>query len=221
MRALRGRSGDGQGKDMAAMQVGVGMARWRITGGPGCIKVRGMKPETQETRRLVVFADYCQYFLQDLDAHGIWMRSHGADPALAPAGWTEEAVYGHRIGVEPYSLAIGTARRDVVEVSLRIHRSAPAADLEGAEHVVEADLGLPGGDLAICEVAGDPGEERHVRVAAGSYRVRVSYLPSGPPLEGSNQSEPGDHFLYQIDLWPTARAAALAVLKQGPRLWAG
>ena len=183
--------------------------------------VRGMKSEVPEARRLVVFADYCQFFLQDLKAHGIWMRSPGADPALAPAGWTEEAVYGHRIGVELYSLAIGTARRDIVEISLRVCPSAPAADLDGAAHVVEADLGLPGGDLAVCGVADDPGEEHHVRVAAGSYRVRVSYRPSGPPPEGSNQSEPGDHFLYQVDLWLTARATALAVLKQGPRLWAG
>jgi hypothetical protein len=176
-----------------------------------------MEPETPGSQRLIVFADYCQFFLQDLDAHGAWMRSHGAYPELAPAGWTEEAVYGHRIGVEPYSLAIGTARRDNVEVSLRISRRAPAADPEGAEHVVEADLGLPGGDLAICEVGDDLGKKRHVRVAAGSYRVRVSYLPSGPPA-GSNQSEPGDHFLYQIDLWPAPQAAPLVVLKQGPRL---
>jgi hypothetical protein len=180
-----------------------------------------MKSEGQETRRLVVFADYCQFFLQDLEAHGIWMRSHGADPALAPAGWTEDAVYGHRIGVDPYSLAIGRARRDIVEVSLRVHPFAPAADLNGAEHAVEADLGLPSGDLAVCGVADEPGEEQHARVAAGSYRVRVSYRPSGPPPEGSNQSEPGDHFRYQVDLWLTARATTLAVLKQGPRLWAG
>ena len=36
------------------------------------------------------------------------------------------------------------------DVSLCVHPSAPAPDLDGAEHVVEADLGLPGGDLAIC-----------------------------------------------------------------------
>lgn len=114
-------------------------------------------------------------------------------------------MYGHRIGAEPYSLAVGTARRDSVEVSLRICPRAPVADLEGAGHIVEADLGLPGGDLAICGVGDDLGEERHVRVAAGSYRVRVSYLPSGPPPSGSDQLEPGDHFLYQIDPWPTSR----------------
>lgn len=134
-----------------------------------------------------------------------WMQSHSPDPDLPPAGWTEEAVYGHRIGAEPYSLAVGTARRDSVEVSLRICPRAPVADLEGAGHIVEADLGLPGGDLAICGVGDDLGEERHVRVAAGSYRVRVSYLPSGPPPSGSDQLEPGDHFLYQIDPWPTSR----------------
>lgn len=180
--------------------------------------MRGMKPEVPEAQRLVVFADYWQFFLQDLDAHGIWMRSHATDPGLIAAGWTEEAVYGHRIGVEPYSLAIGTARRDSVEVSLRICPGAPVADLEDFEHVVEADLGLPGGDLAICEVAG---EEQHFRVAAASYRVRVSYLPAGPPLTGSDQSVPGDHFLYRIDLWTAPHAAPPVVLKQGPRLWAG
>ena len=110
------------------------------------------------------------------------MRSHGADPGLAPAGWTEEAVYGHRIGAEPYSLAIGTARRDNVEILLRICPRAPAADLEAAEHVVEADLGLPGGDLAICAAGDDLGQERHVRVAAAvtGYACRIS-LPGRRP----------------------------------------
>ena len=84
---------------------------------------------------------------------------------------------------------------------LVVHHSAPVADPDGAEHAAEADLGLPSGDLAICGAADDPGEGQHVRVAAGSYRVRVSYRPSGPPPEGSDQSEPGDHFLYQVDLW--------------------
>ena len=180
--------------------------------------LREMRSEGPETRRLVVFADYYQFFLQDLEAHRVWMGSHGADPDLAPAGWTKEAVYVHWIGVEPYSLAIGTARRDTVEVCLRVHPCAPAADLDGAAHVVEADLGVPSGDLAVCGVADDPGQEQHVRVEGGSYRVRVSYRPSGTPPERWNQSEPGSHFLHQIDLWPTVRAAALTVLKQGPRL---
>jgi hypothetical protein len=137
-----------------------------------------MEPETPGSQRLIVFADYCQFFLQDLDAHGAWMRSHGADPELAPAGWTEEAVYGHQIGVEPYSLAIGTARRDNVEVSLRISRRAPAADPEGAEHVVEADLGLPGGDLAICEVGDDLGKSD----MSVSQRAATAYAsPICPP----------------------------------------
>ena len=37
---------------------------------------------------------------------------------------------------------------------LVVHPSAPAADLDGAEHAAEADLGLPSGDLAICGAAG-------------------------------------------------------------------
>jgi hypothetical protein len=180
-----------------------------------------MKSEDPETRRLAVFADYYQFFVQGLDAHDIWMRSHGADPGLAPGGWTEDAAHGHRIGAGHYSLAIGTARRDIVEVSLCIHHCAPAADLDGAEHVVEADLGLPSGDLAIYGPTDDPGEGQHLRIAPGSYRVRVSYHPSGLPPQNANHSEPGDHFLYQVDLRPTPLPATLAVLKQGSRLWAG
>jgi hypothetical protein len=183
--------------------------------------VREVKSEGPETRRLVVFADYYQFFLQDLESHEIWMRSHATDPDLPPAGWTEEAVYGHRIGVEPYSLAIGTARRDIVEVSLRVCPSEPAADLGGAEHVVEADLGLPGGDLAICGVADGPGDENHVRVAAGSYRVRVSYRPSGTPPEDRTSPSLAIISFVRSTCCFVAHATALAVLKQGPRLWAG
>ncbi|GIH78345.1 hypothetical protein Plo01_47740 [Planobispora longispora] len=149
------------------------------------------------------------------------MRSHAEDDLSAPAGWTEEAVYVHRIGVQPHSIAVGTARSDLVDTTLLLYSTAPIADLEEADHVVEADIELPTGDLAVYGPADDPGQERHVTVAAGRYRVRVSYLPSAPPASGHNDSELGDHFRYRIDIWPTGSPSVLAVLKQGYRLWAG
>jgi hypothetical protein len=63
-------------------------------------------PESPDVHHLTVFADYYQFYLQDLHAYLQWMRSHGADPDLPPAGWTSEAVYIHRIGVEPHSLSV-------------------------------------------------------------------------------------------------------------------
>lgn len=51
-------------------------------------------------------------------------------------------------------------------------------------------------------------------------RVRVSYVPAGPPTSDTNGG-PGDHFLYQVDLWPSDRAHGLVIVKQGPEIWAG
>jgi hypothetical protein len=170
---------------------------------------------------LTVLSDHGQFYLTDLGAHSDWMRLHGTDPDLAPAGWTEEAVYGHRIGVEPFSVSIGTARDATVEVEvlLRVVPAAPAADPGAAEHIVEADLGLPSGDLAIYGPADDPGSEQHVHIAPGHYRIRVSYRHRGLPEKDADDPQAGRDFLYQVDLWPAAVPAPVTVLKQGPRSW--
>lgn len=77
-----------------------------------------------------------------------------------------------------------SARQEIVDVAIRVRPTAPSADLNAAEHVVEADIGFPGGDAAVYGPADDPGNEQHVRLPAGSYRARVSYLLSGPPQAG-------------------------------------
>lgn len=104
---------------------------------------------------------------------------------------------------------------------LRIHSAAPAADPGAAEHIVEADLGLPSGDLAISGPADDPGSEQHVHVVPGNYRIRVSYRCFGLSGEDADDHEIGNEVLYQADLWPAEAPAPLAVLKQGPRAWGG
>ena len=148
------------------------------------------------------------------------MRSHGTDPELAPAGWTSEAVHIHRIAVEPHSLAVGTARDDMVEATLRLHPVEPPDEMKDAEHIVEADLDLPNGDMAVYGPADDPGREQHIDIAPGRYRARVSYIPCEPPAPDDNTGC-GDYFIYKVDLWPASEPAALAVLKQGPDPWAG
>jgi hypothetical protein len=146
------------------------------------------------------------------------MLSHGADSDLPAGGWTREASQFHRIGVEPHSLSVGTARDDMVETALCIHPADPPSLLEDAEHIVEADIDLPNGDMAIYSVGDDPGQEQHVSLAQGHYRARVSYVPTQPPAEPGTGV--GDYFVYQVDLWPTREPAPLAVLKQGPYPWA-
>jgi hypothetical protein len=135
---------------------------------------------------------------------------------LPAAGWTREASDRHRIGVEPHSISVGSARIDVVETVLRILPEARAA----AGHVIEADLEVVSGSVSLVGCTEDPGPEDRIGPPAGRYRVRVSYLPSGP-LDGSSDVEPGAHFRYLLDMWPASESSALAVLRQGSFPWAG
>lgn len=173
-------------------------------------------------RRAVVFADYYQFYVQDVEAHDAEMRAGGGtDVDRVPAGWTEEAVNVHRIGVEPHSISVGTARRDFVETTLEAHTGPPPLELTEAEHIVEADVQIPTGLLHVLGCLEDPAPEHRVEVPPGRYRVRVSYLPSGPPPVEFNPSEPGDHLTYRVDIWAAPEPSALVVVKQGPKQWAG
>jgi hypothetical protein len=109
----------------------------------------------------------------------------------------------------------------MVETTLRIHPAEPKNRVEDAEHVVEADVDLPNGDMVIYGPADDPGREQHISIAQGRYRVRVSYVPTAPPAAGPDDAGYGDYFIYLVDLWRTGKPAPLAVLRQGPSPWAG
>lgn len=167
----------------------------------------------------MIDADHWQFYVQDLKPYDAWMAEHATDPDLPPAGWTDEAVQIHRIGVEPHSISVGTARQDLVESLITVHASAPATE-PAAEHIVETDLDAPTGHLAMSSPGLDPADGPSLTVPAGLLRVRVSYIPSEPPATHTNGG-PGDHFIYQIDLWPAGQARRLVILRQGPSPWAG
>jgi hypothetical protein len=173
-----------------------------------------------EVRRGVLFAEYGQFLVQDADAHDRAMRAGAAmDPDRPAGGWTEDAVQLHRIGLEPHSISVGTAREDLVETVLAVHSSPPQLTIN-AEHVVEADLDIPTGAVSIVGCTEPPQPEHALTVTPGLYRTRVSYAPSSP-LADSNPDAPGDHFSYQIDIWPATERSALAVIRQGPSPWGG
>ncbi|GAA4528323.1 hypothetical protein [Amycolatopsis samaneae] len=163
----------------------------------------------------VVHADYRQFFLRDKASHETWLRTHPR-----PEVWTDEAVTRHRVGAEPHSLAVGTARSDLVEVALTVHAGPPPVAAE-ADHVVEADLDAPSGALHLFGPADYPARHRLVPIAPGRHRVRVSYLQAGPPDAEWNDFEYGDHLRYVLDLWPVSSATGVVVRKQGGDLWDG
>lgn len=166
----------------------------------------------------IIDADHGQFYVQDLDPYDAWLARRGTDPDVPPAGWTDDAVYVHRIGIEPHSIAVGTARDDLVEARITVYATTPTTD-PTAEHIVETDLDVPTGSLAVSSPGVDPADGPSLTVPAGLLRARVSYVPSEPPAVETNGG-PGDHFLYRIDLWPTGRARELVILKQGPIPWA-
>ncbi|WP_306192581.1 hypothetical protein [Streptomyces sp. MK5] len=169
--------------------------------------------------RFLIDADHGQFYVQDLEPYDAWTAEHAMDPDLPPAGWTEEAVHVQRIGVEPHSISVGTARDDMVESLITVHTSAPMTE-PTAEHIVEADLNAPTGRLSVSSPGVLPEDGPGMTVPAGLLRARVSYVPSDPPAVDTDGG-PGEHFLYRIDLWPADRVRGLAVLKQGPSPWAG
>ena len=130
-----------------------------------------------EIRRTLVFADYYQFYIQDAAAHDQEMRSGGAtNPDRPPAGWTEESEQ-IRIGVEPHSVSVGTARRDVVENHPRGTRSSAGGNQRRRAHC----------------------RDRH----AHTYRTRVSTRLPGrsrarAPPPGNRRSLQGTHLVHSL-----------------------
>jgi hypothetical protein len=158
-----------------------------------------------------VYASHMSIFLADMD-----------EPDDNDYDWHDEAINLQRVcpGEAPYELQIAVARYDVVPVRLRVVSQRPEPDLT-ASHVVENDLLLPSGNLTLHGVDDVPVCEPTLRVTPSRYRVRITYLPRTDPLPESAPEEPGDHYDYLIDLWPTGERAATDTLVQGPRVWAG
>ncbi len=60
------------------------------------------------------------------------------DPDRPAGGWADAAVQVPRIGLEPHSISVGTAREDLVETVLAVHTSPPQLTAN-AKHAVEAE----------------------------------------------------------------------------------
>jgi hypothetical protein len=145
----------------------------------------------------------------------------GATEGVFDGDTWEKADEAWRIAVERHCIVVGTARDDYVPVSLAVWTGAPALDPLGAyDHVVEADVEIPSGKLAVTGATELPSEVEPVPVPAGRYRVRVGYLQTSRRPSRFAESDPGDHLEYRISMWPTAEERGVLVLKQGPSPWA-
>lgn len=140
-----------------------------------------------------VFADYHQFYLWD---RGMTNQ--------APEDYTDEDVR-RRIKTGPHVVVIQPERNTTVPVEVEVHDADPGFDAAEWDHVAEASLHLPTGQLQIHECTGGPVAE--FVVEPGWYRVRSlgGGFATVAGLDGS------DH--YRAVLWP-APPDEVRVVKQ-------
>ncbi len=134
---------------------------------------------------LSIFADYFQFYVQDLDT-----AEDFSD------GWTDETVAAMLVA-KTNALGIGTARNMFVPVRLEIHETEPPQPA-GWDRQNTAPLNLPSGRVQVMGCTGYGAEAFNAEIEPGEYLARISYLAlntlSEDGLDGDDR--------YVIQLWP-------------------
>jgi len=147
-------------------------------------------------KQLDVFADYHQFYL--------W------DSAMNPAvpEYSEDDI-ARRIKVGLHVVVIQPERSMVVPVEVEIHDCEPLVNLEEWDHVAEASLHLPSGNLQIHECTGGPVAD--FGVEPGWYRVRSMHGGLDTIAYAGVDGDDDDY--YRVAIWP-AKPSEVVVLKQ-------
>jgi hypothetical protein len=148
-----------------------------------------------QSKQIEVFADYHQFYL--------W------DPAMNPMASEDynETDTQRRIKTGPHVVVIQPERDMLVPVTIELHDSEPVLHSDEWDHVAEASLDLPSGNLQIHECTG--GVVADFKVAPGWYRVRSMH---GGFDTIADVGTDGDDY-YKVALWP-ADPADVVVVKQ-------
>ncbi|MDK4705855.1 MULTISPECIES: hypothetical protein [unclassified Rhizobium] len=132
-----------------------------------------------------LFADYFQIYLRD-EAH----------PDL-PEDYTEEVI-ARRLAVGPNAIILHTARNTAVPVQIEWHDQRPATDLDIYQHVAEATLDCPSGQLVLAGLTDYEPDAPRLAVKAGLLGIRVCM--SGIDTLSEDGLHGDDRYLVQ--LWP-------------------
>ncbi|GAB1644107.1 hypothetical protein [Krasilnikovia sp. MM14-A1259] len=170
-----------------------------------------MTDRRETVRRFEPYADHLAFVVSDAEA---------TDGVFDGDTW-DKADDSWRIAVERHCIVVGTARHDYVPATLTLRDTPPSAEpLDSLDHVVEADVSLPSGRVALTGATELPNEVEPVLLAPGHYRVRVAYAQTARRPVNYNADGPGDHLEYQLTMWPTSTEVGVQVMKQGASLWA-
>ncbi|MFF0290930.1 hypothetical protein [Streptomyces sp. NPDC005262] len=148
------------------------------------------------TAELILFADYFQIHVTDA----------GLDGDLSEA-WTDQAV-ADQLAVAPAALGIGTAVNVNVHVTVRLLPLEPGDDSTEFDHVVEASLNVPSGQLVVLGCTDYCPDAAKFDVPAGWTRVRVSRSNLARAVEADIDSDesPETWEKVRIQVWPAPEA---------------
>ena len=160
-----------------------------------------------QSRTLTFAYDYNQLYLYDADRE----RPSDGNEYLEPLGDANEN--GRSVGAASGVVDVLMPRLENFAASMELHVCSEAPPLRDAlDHVVEFDLALPSGRLAL-EGSGGSGV-LETRVPSGTYRARLSGTDFAAATEWQydDPADPPDR--YWLELWPTDTAAPPAELRR-------
>ncbi|WP_330461596.1 hypothetical protein OIB37_34845 [Streptomyces sp. NBC_00820] len=144
------------------------------------------------TTELRLFADY----------HQIHVMDENSESDLGDA-WTEQAVRDGLAAAEDV-LAIGTTVNVHVAVRVDVLDGEPDDDSAGFDHVVEASLRVPSGQLVVMGCSDYLPEARRFKVPAGWTRVRACRrnLAAAARADVDSGDRPETTERVRLQIWP-------------------
>lgn len=143
-----------------------------------------------------LLADYFQLYLRD-----------AGHPDL-PDDYTDETL-SRRMMASRHAVVIHTARNMTVPVQVIGHAQRPTPDLTSYQHVVEAGITCPSGQLVLAGLTDYAPSAARLAVPAGALGIRASL--SGLDTLSADGLEGEDRYVIQV--WPGAEPEGVRVLK--------
>jgi hypothetical protein len=158
------------------------------------------QPDAIRSFAMTMFAEHYQFYLRDGDS----------DPGELSVYWPQE-MRDQMVLLKDTIIGIGTVRSIEVPVQLDIFQERPEDEyLDDYDQVIECQLSVPSGKLAVSGATEDFCESQEIELAAGQYGVRIYW---GALDEVDVEGFEGEDY-YRISVWRTDKAVPYKMLKQ-------
>lgn len=145
------------------------------------------------------------------DFYQFYLMDEGMCPS-APDDWNSQDTLAQRLLVESHIISVMTFQMDWLEVDLEVCEPMPTVDPSLWDHVVEASLEVPTGQLTVDTCLF--GIAKRLRVKPGWYRILFCTCGIGDWETIEEGEAIPEH--YRITLWP-APVEPVNIIKQ----WTG